>query len=472
MDKQLNQLNQRAALYIRVSTEEQAQDGQSASAQEETLKQYCQAYDIEVAEIYRDLGLSGKSLKDRAGLKKLMEDSIRNSFDLVLVWKISRLSRNLKDLLYLIDFFERNGVHFASCSEKFDTSTPVGRMTLQLLGSIAEFERNTIVENVKLGLKEFARKGGKAASLLGYDNIDKKLVVNEAEAAVVKMIFKLYTNGGMSYSAIAEQLNKLGYRTKRGSRFRGSAIAYILHNPAYIGVNRHGRNTENEYCISGSHAAIIDEDTWNKAQNMKDTKAPKRSYVRDRGSPRIPVACLQCNAAMKVFYSAAKGKKYKYLRCSSCSCYINYSRLEKAVSEALQKALEDRSNWQAVYNFMNNNTKKEQSLEAGLIESELKRLEKSRKRYIDLFENYRLPDINVFVDRLTAIEKRIKALTRKKLELSGTSDDAGQRDYTEYFEGLKASLASMDSSVTGRLAACLIKSIGVYKGDIRIVLYL
>lgn len=463
---------QRAALYIRVSTEEQAQDGQSASAQEETLKQYCRAFDIEVAEIYRDLGLSGKSLKDRMGLKKLMEESRKDSFNIVLVWKISRLSRNLKDLLYLIDFFERNNVHFASCSEKFDTSTPVGRMTLQLLGSIAEFERNTIVENVKLGLKEFARKGGKAAALLGYDNMGKKLTVNEQEAAVVKMIFNLYTNGGMNYSAIAEYLNSLGYRTKRGSRFRSSGISYIIHNPAYIGVNRHGRNTEGEYCISGSHPAIIDEDTWNKAQRINIKRTYNRGSERDAGSLHIPVTCLQCKAVMKVFYSVAKGKKYKYLRCCSCSSYINYSRLEKAAAEALQKAIDDRSNWQALYNIMNSSDVKEQSLETGFIEAEIKRLEKSRERYMELFESYRLSDTNAFVERLAAIEKRIKALTRKKLELSGTGTDVFQTDYAEYFEGLKASLASMDTYAISRLSACLIRSIGIYKGEIKIVLYL
>ncbi|HEX3029417.1 MAG TPA: recombinase family protein, partial [Clostridia bacterium] len=103
-----------AAIYIRVSTEEQAEEGQSVAAQEETLRQYCNAYGIEIYDIYTDLGLSGKRLKGRASLSRLMEDCIRKCFNLVLVWKISRLSRNLKDLLYLIELFERNNVHFTS----------------------------------------------------------------------------------------------------------------------------------------------------------------------------------------------------------------------------------------------------------------------------------------------------------------------------------------------------------------------
>lgn len=236
----------KVAIYIRVSTEEQAIEGQSAQAQEGILKQYCSAYNMEIYDVYTDLGISGKSLKDREGLKRLIEDCSKKKFDLVLVWKISRLSRNLKDLLYVIDILESNNVYFASCSEKFDTATPVGRMTLQLLGSIAEFERNTIIENVRLGLAEFARKGGKASSVLGYDNIEKKLSINKKEADIVRLVFSLYIDNGLNYSAIASHLNNIGCKTKRGSKYRSSSISYIINNPVYIGINRHKIKTEKE----------------------------------------------------------------------------------------------------------------------------------------------------------------------------------------------------------------------------------
>ncbi|HOH89629.1 MAG TPA: recombinase family protein [Bacillota bacterium] len=327
----------RAALYIRVSTEEQALDGQSADAQAETLKQYCIAFGISIYDYYMDLGVSGKSMKDRHELKRLIEDCKSRFFDIVLVWKISRLSRNLKDLLYLIDIFENNGVCFASCSEKFDTSTPIGRMTLQLLGSVAEFERNTIVQNVKLGLKEFARKGGKSSTVLGYDNIDKKLVVNEEEAGIVRLIFRLYAEGGMNCSAIAGYLNSMGLKTKRGCEFRGSSISYILHNTVYIGINRHLIGKENQYSVKGAHDSIIDDELWNKAQKAS-TGVRKRTSRKasDYSGMQLKAFCMKCGMPLTNFHASSKGKKYIYLRCRNCSNYVNAEKLTKAVLEAIE----------------------------------------------------------------------------------------------------------------------------------------
>lgn len=463
----------KAALYIRVSTEEQAQDGQSASAQTETLKQYCGAFDIEVADIYEDLGVSGKSLRDRRGLKRLLEDCSRKSFQLVLVWKISRLSRNLKDLLYLIDTFESNNVHFASCSEKFDTSTPVGRMTLQLLGSIAEFERNTIIENVKLGLKEFARKGGKAATLLGYDNIGKQLVINEREAGIVRLIFSLYSNSGMSFSAIAKYLNSLGYRTKRGSEFRSSSIAYVLRNPAYISINRHRMNSGSEYCINGVHPAIIDMETWNKAQGISSKISCNAARKDNNGSLHLKAACARCKTVMRVFYACSKGKKYKYLRCSSCSNYVNYEKLESTVAHALARVVNDRSKWEALCGILCSNPVNEPAaMEIKAVDSDISRLEKSKSRYMELFESYKLSDTKAFIDRIAEIDKRLAVLSRKRLKLIEEAAAFRQPDNDTYFKGLNERLAQLEPSTIEQLAGCLVKTLEVYKGEIKILLYL
>ncbi|HYF75023.1 MAG TPA: recombinase family protein, partial [Candidatus Nitrosocosmicus sp.] len=459
----------RAALYIRVSTEEQAQDGLSAPAQVETLNQYCNAFGIEVADVYMDLGLSGKSLKERHELERLMVDCAGNKFDMVVVWKISRLSRNLKDLLYLIDIFERNNVHFASCSEKFDTSTPVGRMTLQLLGSIAEFERNTIVENVKLGLREFARKGGKATSVLGYDNAGKKLVINQKEAEIVKMIFRLYTGSSMSFSAIAEYLNGLGCRTKRGSEFRSSSIAYIIHNPVYIGINRHRINSEDEYCVDGAHPAIIEKNLWDKAQNVSLKSKNKPVSEAAQGVHSTEAQCLHCNSQMKVFYTYSRGKKYKYLRCSRCSNYINVERLERELKNSIMELLGNSSEYAALYDLLHSNYKKDTlGREINLIDSEINRLEKSKARYLGLFENYKLSDTRVFIDRIAEIEQQLKALEKKKLKLGRAVVVEQPEDYRSFFENLKVRLAAAEPSAVMLLYSCLVKSIGIYNGKAKI----
>lgn len=470
------QKKMKAALYIRVSTEEQALDGQSASAQLETLRQYCSAFGIEVFDVFMDLGLSGKSMKDRHELKRLVEACSNKQFDMVLVWKISRLSRNLKDLLYLIDIFEKSNVYFASCSEKFDTSTPVGRMTLQLLGSIAEFERNTIVENVKLGLREFARKGGKSSSVLGYDNVDKKLIVNEGEARIVRLIFSLYTGTAMNCSAIAQYLNNLGYRTKRGNLYRGSNISYIIHNPVYIGINRHRINTESEYSINGLHTAIIDSELWNKAQSINSRHEKKTvSASHSHDSLSFQVSCKKCNSPMRIFYASSREKKYKYYRCCNCSNYINVEKLMNAVTQAIIPIFDDKEAQKAAYSLIMQSPVDYEAIseEIASLESEINRLQKSKARYLNLFEGYKISDTSTFINRIAEIESQLEILSKNKLELGMaalSSDETA--DYEEYFAELKSGFPAMEPDVLKQLAACLIKSIEVYKDEINIVLYL
>lgn len=464
----------KAAIYIRVSTEEQAVEGQSASAQEETLRQYCSTYNIEIFDVYLDLGISGKSLKDRRELMRLLEDCRNEKFNLVLVWKISRLSRNLKDLLYLIDIFENSNVHFASCSEKFDTSTPLGRMTLQLLGSISEFERNTIVENVRLGLAEFARKGGKASSVLGYDNVDKKLIINENEANIVKLIFTLRARKGLSFSAIARHLNGLGYRTKRGSRFRSSSISYIIKNPVYIGINRHNIKTENEYYIESLHPAIISSELWSAVQSTCNKPLKRTATVNSYSAP-YKVNCMKCNSFMKIFYSFSKGKKYKYFRCCRCSNYVNAEKLEKTAAQEILLLLDDKTVYESVYGLMNHNTSTSEKDDMALIfiESEICRLEKIKAQYFSLFESCKINDIKSFADRMEEIELKLKALEKRKLVKSNpilTSDK--EVNYEEYFDGIKAGISALEPAVTKQIFSCLIKCIKAYKDEVNIVLYL
>jgi len=292
----------RAALYIRVSTEEQAKEGYSLEAQEETLKKYCDMYNLIVAEKYIDDGKSGKNT-DRPELQRLLKDCVKRRFDTVLVWKISRLSRNLKDLLILVDQFEQNGVSFSSFSEKFDTSSAVGKLTLQVLGSIAEFERNTTIDNVKLGMAQVARSGKWTGGIvLGYDTLNKKLVINNEESKIVKMIFEMYVDG-KGCVQIRDKLNQLNLKTKKGLSFTQHAVINILANPVYKGFIRYGRTTnydhkgkrkkEDQFILEkGIHESIIDEDTFEKAQII--TEQNRRQTRRMPSNPHMLSGLLRC----------------------------------------------------------------------------------------------------------------------------------------------------------------------------------
>lgn len=185
---------QKVAIYARVSTEEQASEGYSISAQLQTLRQYANLYNWEIVDEYVDEGISGKNITGRPAMQRLVADVEQEKFQAVLVWKISRLSRNMLDTLTLLDKFEDYGVKFISYSENFDTSSPIGRLVVQLMASIAEMERNTLSENVKLGMKQRALEGSwNGGVIFGYDSIEKELVINKEEAEVVKQIFTLYS---------------------------------------------------------------------------------------------------------------------------------------------------------------------------------------------------------------------------------------------------------------------------------------
>src|SRR5690606_4432272 len=187
---------QRVAIYARVSTEEQAKEGFSIAAQLQTLRQYAQVYKWEVIDEYVDEGISGKSVNGRPEMQRLIKDVENERFDAVMVWKISRLSRNMLDTLMILDKFEKYNVKFISYSENFDTSSLIGRLVLQIMASIAEMERNTLSENVKRGMKQRAIEGRwNGGVVFGYDTVKKQLVINEKEAEVVQLIFHMYAGG-------------------------------------------------------------------------------------------------------------------------------------------------------------------------------------------------------------------------------------------------------------------------------------
>lgn len=216
----------RVAIYVRVSTEEQAEQGYSIDAQLDTLRKHCLYSEKVIFHEYVDRGISGKSMEKRLELQQMLKDAEKNSFDEVLVWKLNRLARNTIDLLQMVEVLEKHNVAFSSFSEKFDTSTPMGKFTLQMMASVGEFERNTIVENVKMGLKQRARTGKHNGKVpLGYravkdaNNVsnhhESNVEIIEAEAAIVTKIFERFA-AGRGFKSIANELNHEGYVTKPG----------------------------------------------------------------------------------------------------------------------------------------------------------------------------------------------------------------------------------------------------------------
>lgn len=255
-------VNMIVALYIRVSTQEQAREGVSLAAQESLLKEYCSMLKYDIYRVYMDDGYSAKNM-NRPALKVMIEDMKNHQFDSIMVWKLSRISRSVFDLLTLLKEFDKYGVKFVSYSEQFDTNTTVGKLLLTVLASVAEFERETIADNVKTALTYRANLGKPTATqVLGYLRHEEILTIIPTEAKLVQEIFREYLDC-YNYSEVARRMNKKGYRGKRGKPFGCCQIKIIITNPIYIGINRWDKKE-----IMSYHEKIISEELFKKANHM------------------------------------------------------------------------------------------------------------------------------------------------------------------------------------------------------------
>ena len=265
----------RVAIYVRVSTQEQAKEGYSVGEQIDRLRKFAEAHDWVIVKIYTDAGHSGANT-DRPALQNMIEDLKAGKIDKVLVYKLDRLSRSQKDTLELIeDVFLPNNTDFESMTEKLDTSTPQGRLFLGILAAFAQLEREMISERMSMGMYARVKEGkwrGGAQVPFGYDYEPalEKLVINEYEAMIVKNLFEKFTEGKTLYS-IAKEMQETGH-TFHGGKVDNRTSKYILRNKTYCGYMRY----KNEW-VNGLHDPIIDEETFDKAQARLDEN--KRKYL-------------------------------------------------------------------------------------------------------------------------------------------------------------------------------------------------
>lgn len=451
----------KVAIYVRVSTEEQAEQGYSIDAQLDTLRNYCNLYGKEIHEEYVDAGISGTSIEGRFALQRLLKDAKKNLFHEVLVWKISRLARNSLELLTTIEQFKRLNISFRSFTENFETETPTGKLTLQMMSAIGEFERNTIVENVKMGMKQRAKTGKHNGKLpLGYQAIAdpsdpsgcSNVVVVEAEALIVRKIFELYA-AGHGLKSIANELNHIGYKTKTGNTFSTTAIKEILHNPFFNGKVRYNRyenwsdkrrrgKSAEPIIADGKHEAIIHDTLWEKVQFLLQKKSFTPSRIFD-GEFLLSglIRCPKCGAAMVASRTRSKTKTGEvvnrlYYSCGafrskgSSVCSANSIRKQEAEEEVFNRLAQVLSKdriLKAIVDKMNHRlATRTLPLQAELehIRSQLEQAESRKRKYLDLFEHGNV-DKSFFTGRMQEIQADlIKSRAEKsRLELELTEDN-------------------------------------------------
>lgn len=326
----MNEIN-KVALYVRVSTTSQMEEGYSIEEQKAKLESYCDIKDWHIYKVYTDGGFSG-STTERPALEQLIKDAQNKLFDTVLVYKLDRLSRSQKDTLYLIeDIFLKNNIEFVSLLENFDTSTPFGRAVIGLLSVFAQLEREQIKERMQLGKLGRAKAGksmmwAKTSYGYNYDKETGSMTVNEYEALAVKEIFTSYL-AGMSITKLRDKINgeypkqpAWSYRTIRG----------ILANPVYCGLNQYKGQT-----FQGTHKAIISLDDFEQTQREL---AKRQQTAKELSNPRPFQAkymlsglaqCGYCHAPLKVILGAVRKDGTRFKRYE---CYQRHPRKTRGVT--------------------------------------------------------------------------------------------------------------------------------------------
>ena len=421
------------AIYCRVSTEEQATEGFSIHAQKDKLTKYANINDWDIVDYYIDDGISGKNLTERPEVSRLIEDVKKGKIKNVLIYKLDRLTRSVKDLIYLIELFDKNNCTFNSQTEKIDTSNAVGRMFVKIIGIFAEFERENLAERVTLGYEQKTREGNytNCNGVFGYDYIvgKGKLNINKNEAGYVRKIYNWYLEGE-SMLKIAKKLKDLNVPTKRGGNWNQSTIYSILTNPLYIGNVRYGVGRKNGFEVSGKNIIpIINEELFNNVNNLmkKRKKFQTRKYSSDDTYYLSVLKCSLCGSKYYARQQLQSGKKYITYQCNghnnnSCnSPGFSHIKIENAFINYLDniKDLEFDKNILKKEKFDINNSTSE-------LKEQINKLNNKKKETIKLFASDEI-NYNVFNEIKNVIDEKIEVLNN---ELNCFNKNNNQEDLT------------------------------------------
>jgi site-specific DNA recombinase len=304
----------RCAIYTRKSSEEGLDmEFNSLDAQREACEAYIASQRSEgwaaIREPYDDGGVSGGTL-DRPALQRLLADVEAGLIDVIVVYKIDRLSRSLMDFARLVEIFDRNQVTFVSVTQSFNTTTSMGRLTLNILLSFAQFEREVIGERIRDKFAASRKRGMWMGGYvpLGYDVRDRKLIINEAEAATVRMIFKRFVTIG-SATKLAKALVLESVRTKSGRPVDKGYIYRLLNSRVYL-----GEATHKDASYPGEHAPIIDRSLWDKVHSILQTSPRLRAANARARTPALLKGLIftETGCAMTPAFTKKGTRQYRY----------------------------------------------------------------------------------------------------------------------------------------------------------------
>ena len=304
----------RCAVYTRKSSEEGLeQEFNSLDAQREACEAYIASQKPEgwvlVPDHYDDGGISGATL-ERPALQRLLADIEAHRVDVIVVYKIDRLSRALMDFAKLVEVFDRNSVTFVSVTQSFNTTTSMGRLTLNILLSFAQFEREVIGERIRDKFAASRKKGMWMGGFvpLGYDVKDRKLVINKAEATTVRIIFERFIKIG-SATELVRKLRAESVRGKQGKLVDKGYVYKLLNNRVYVGEAVHKGTA-----YPGEHEAIIDRELWDRVHTVLRESPRKRAAHTRAQTPALLKGLIfgPTDRAMTPAHTRKGGKLYRY----------------------------------------------------------------------------------------------------------------------------------------------------------------
>ena len=427
-------------IYIRVSSERQVQ-GFSLDGQKRELMEYAKMKGLEVNNIYVEPGRSGKDIEGREEFQKMLNDVLKADSEVgyILVFKLSRFGRNVRDVLNTINLIHRYGISLLTKDEGIDSSSNMGSMLIAILGTVAEMERENISTQTMLGREEKAKQGGWNGGFApyGYDIVDGRLMANE-NAPIVKMIYQKYIEENMGMKTIADYLNRNGIKKQRPKNrqnyqfedWSDYTIKAIIDNPVYTGYIAFGRRRtvqcinedgeivdkllkQDEYITSDeqSHEALVTKEMWDKAQQRRKSRAVRGN----KNIGRTPKHLLS-----------------GILKCPDCGCnmVINYNKWcnQDGSDKQTRTYICGHYNRSGAHGQCNRNGVHAERIEKEIVNYTRKLISNPKFTSYVKAKIGNSTDVSELEKEIKSYEKKLKALERNKENLYRDIDSLGDDD--------------------------------------------
>lgn len=417
------------AFYTRISTDEDHQK-YSLGAQKDRLEAFCTSQfgdDWALHKIYRDME-SGTHM-NRPGLEEMLFDAESEAFDTLLVFRVDRLSRKVRELAQMVDELGKYGVTLKSITEPFDTASAAGKMMLQMLGVFAEFEHATIVERTKVGMEKKAKGGNFVGGRIPYGyalDPEKGLVVNEEEAIIVRKMFKMYGFGREGASAISSALNGAGHRNRSGKKWGRRVVLYLLKNPVYL-----GKIKWRDVIYDGQHDPIVSEVLFEKAREVLDERNEDlKGRQWHNGEDRLLTGVIRCGRCSSHMFGGGGHKNGKHIPYYVCSrrvnkheCEQDYVRselLESAILQDVKGIFRDEQFMARIWQEANRKLGEERPTvdkEFDKVDAQVVKAQAAIDRYFEAFESGALK-AELCGEKVADLKERLGTLEAERRELA------------------------------------------------------